>query len=149
MWRTWLVGVGVGLTAFGVAMALASGTVLFEPLYHLIDPAFWQAGPPDPGSVSFRAWAFGAWGATIAGWGVVIALLARDAFGRPERWAWWALAVGTGLWFVLDTVISIMHGVWFNVAINVVVSALVAVPLVATRSAANPRRGSDGRTVDR
>jgi hypothetical protein len=144
IWRTWLVGVGVGLTAFGVFMGLASGTPLFEPLYRLIDPAFWEAGPPDPGSVSFRAWTMGVWGATLAGWGITVTLLAREAFGRHERWAWWALAAGTGTWFVLDTGISLAHGVAFNVAINILVFVVVGVPLVATRSDAGLHREQSG-----
>ena len=149
IWRRWLIGVGVALTAFGIAMALASGTPLFEPLNRLIDPAFWEAGPPDPGSTGFEAWAFGAWGATIAGWGVVITLVAREAFGQPERWAWWAVALGTGLWFILDTGVSLAHGVGFNVAVNLVVLVLLAPPLIGTRSAAGVRRSRDPRTATR
>jgi hypothetical protein len=132
IWRTWLIVVGVGIAAGGVAMAVASGTPLFEPVYRLIDPAFWASGPPDAGTVSFRAWAIGAWAATIAGWGIVVTFVAHAAFGR-EAWAWRALALATGTWFVLDTGISLLHGVGMNVAFNVVVLALVAVPLLATR----------------
>ena len=146
IWRHWLIGVGVALTAFGVVMALASGTPLFEPLNRLIDPAFWEAGPPNPGSTGFEAWAFGVWGATIAGWGVVVTFVAREAFGWPERWAWWAVALGTGLWFVLDTGVSLAHGVGFNVAVNLVVLVLLAVPLIGTRRAAGVRRPRLPRT---
>lgn len=149
VWRTWLVCVGIGLTVFGLVMALVSGTPLFEPVNRLIDPAFWEAGPPDPGSANFQAWAYGAWGATLAGWGVVVTFTAREAFRRPERWAWWALALGTGSWFVLDTGISIAHGVGFNVAVNCLVLVLVALPLFGTRSAAARRRPSDPRTSTR
>ena len=64
--------------------------------------------------------------------GVVVALLSGTAFARGERWAWWALALGTALWFVLDTGVSVGHGVWPNVTINGGVAVLVAVPLLAT-----------------
>lgn len=138
LWRTWLTVVGIGLAVFGTGMALLARTPLFEPLHRLIDPAFWSAGPPDPGSVEFRAWAYGVWGATLAGWGIVVAFLAREAFGRAEPWAWRALALGTGLWFVLDTSVSAVHGVGANVVINVVVLAVVAVPLAATRPSREP-----------
>lgn len=60
-------------------------------------------------------------------------------FRRRERWAWWALALGTALWFVLDTGISAGHGVGINVAINLTVLVLIGVPLAATRVVASKR----------
>ncbi len=133
LWRRWLIAVGVGLVGIGTGMGLLAGTPAFQPLHGLIDPAFWAAGPADPGTVEFRSWAYGVWGAALVGWGVAVVFLAREALGRGESWAWQALAFGTGLWFVLDTTVSAAHGVWVNVAINAVVLALVAVPLAATR----------------
>lgn len=132
-YRKWLVAVGVILAAFGVAMALTSGTPLFRPLQGLVDPAFWPHGSADPGTVEFRAWVYGVWGATIAGWGVAIVFVAAQAFARREPWAWHAIALGTAIWFVLDTGTSLAHGVAFNVALNVVIAVLVAVPLAGTR----------------
>ncbi|HEX8941438.1 MAG TPA: hypothetical protein VF763_14920, partial [Candidatus Limnocylindrales bacterium] len=123
-WCRWLAVVAAGLTAFGLFMAVASGTGLFEPLHRLIDPAFWQS-PPDAAAVAFRAWAYGVWGATLAGWGITIGLLVHDAFARRERWSRQALAVATGAWFVLDTGVSVGHGVTANVVINVVILAAV------------------------
>ena len=145
IWRRWLLGVGLGLTTFGMLLALAAGTPLFEPVNRLIDPAFWEAGPPDSGSAAFQAWAYGAWGATLAGWGVVITFVAHEAFGPPEPWAWWALALGTGFWFVLDTATSVAHGVGFNVAVNCLVLVLVAPPLIGTRREAGLRRPRGSR----
>lgn len=137
--RRWLVGVGLLVTGFGAVMALASGTPLFDLFNRWVDPAFWSDGPVDPGTVDFQAWVYGAWGATLAGWGLVVTLLAREAFGRGERWAWWALASGVSVWFALDTTISLIHGVIFNVALNVVLFVLITVPLVATRNLATRR----------
>lgn len=131
-WAAWLAVVGAGLVVFGTAMALLAGTALFEPVHRLIDPAFWTAGPSDAGSREFRAWVYGAWGAALAGWGVVVAFVAWHALRRGERWAWPALAVGTALWFMLDTAVSLAHGVAANVVINAVVLAAVAVPLAAS-----------------
>jgi hypothetical protein len=133
LWRTWLMAVGGGLILFGTGMGLLAGTPAFGPLHGLIDPAFWPAGPSDPGTLEFRSWAYGVWGAALAGWGVSVVFLAREMLGRGKPWAWRALAFGTGLWFVLDSSVSAIHGVWINAAINVVVLALVALPLAATR----------------
>jgi hypothetical protein len=136
LYRRWLMVMGGALAIFGVGMSTTSATPLFEPFNRLIDPAFWPARPPDSQTVGFRAWAYGVWGATIAGWGVVIALLAHESFARGERWAWWALAAGTFLWFVLDTAVSLAHGVGFNVAFNIAVLVMIGTPLLAMRSLA-------------
>ena len=137
--RRWLTAVGLVVTGFGIVMAVASATPLFEVVNRLIDPAFWSDGPPDPGTAAFRAWVYGAWGATLAGWGVVFSLVAWRGLGNREIWAWWALATGTLLWFFLDSAVSLAHGVTFNVAFNVMLLALVGIPLGATRSAATGR----------
>lgn len=132
-YRKWLVALEVLLVVFGVAMALGSGTPLLRPLLGLVDPAFWPHGSVEPATADFRAWVYGVWGATIAGWGVAVVFVASQAFARREAWAWHAIALGTAFWFVLDTGISLAHGVVVNAAFNVVVVALVAVPLAGTR----------------
>ncbi len=130
--RRWLQVLGLLLGAFGTAMALAAGTPAFDTVDRLVDPAFWENGP-DAAAREFQAWAYGVWGATIAGWGIAVAFLAAQAFRRREAWAWHAIAAGTALWFVLDTGLSLAHGVTFNVAFNLAVLLAVAVPLLSTR----------------
>ena len=137
--RRWLTALGLLVTAFGLVMALTSATPLFDVFNRLIDPAFWGTTPNDPGTAAFHAWVYGAWGATLAGWGVTITLLAWEALGRRERWAWWAPAIGVSTWFVLDTTISLLHAVVFNIALNVALFVLAALPLLATRDLASPR----------
>jgi hypothetical protein len=129
----WLTVVGAGLTVGGVAMALLAGTDLFAPINSLIEPAFWSSAP-DAADVAFRSWVFGAWGATLAGWGLFVAFVASGPFRRGEAWSWWAIAAGTSLWFVLDTGVSLVHGVGANVALNVGLAALVAVPLAMSHA---------------
>ena len=127
----WLTAVGACLAIGGTAMALLAGTDAFTPINALIEPAFWPSGP-DAADAAFRSWVFGAWGATVAGWGLLVAFVAAEPFRRGEAWSWWAIAIGTTVWFVLDTGISLVHGVLANVAVNTVLAALVAVPLVAS-----------------
>ncbi len=42
-------------------------------------------------------------------------------------------SAGVGLWFVLDTLFSLAYGVLPNVVLNLIVFALFALPLAATR----------------
>ena len=69
----------------------------------------------------------------IAGWGTLIAFWAFYPFKTRERWAWNGLALATAIWYIADTVISAMYGVFFNVAFNTIMLFLLATPLVFTR----------------
>jgi hypothetical protein len=133
-WHRWLWWVSLGLVAFGVGMALLNRTFVFAPINRPIDSGFWIGGMLPDGVSAFQGWIYGAWGATVAGWGLTAALLVRHAFARSAPWAWWALAAGVGLWFVIDTFFSAAYAVWPNVVLNTVLLVLFALPLAATRS---------------
>jgi hypothetical protein len=65
---------------------------------------------------------------------VFLAFLAHTPFKRRERWARDCMAAGIGLWFVLDTAVSLYHRVYFNaLAVNVPLLLIVALPLWFTR----------------
>jgi hypothetical protein len=132
-WHRWLWWVSLGLIAFGLAMAVLNRTIVFAPINRPIDSGFWIGGTIPDGVSAFQGWIYGAWGATVAGWGLTAALLVRHGFARHAAWAWWALASGIGLWFVLDTLFSIAYGVLPNVVLNVILFVLFALPLAATR----------------
>ncbi len=130
-WCRWLWIASLVLIVFGIAMALLNQTIVFATLNRSIDPVFWPAQVPG-GVSAFQGWVYGAWGATVIGWGVMVAALARYAFPRREAWAWWAMAAGLGVWYVIDTAVSAMHGVWVNVVLNTVLIIMFAIPLAAT-----------------
>ena len=141
-WCRWLWIASLVLIVFGIAMALLNRTIVFATLNRSIDPVFWPAQVPE-GVSGFQGWVYGAWGATVIGWGVMTAALARYAFPRREPWAWWAMAAGLGAWYVIDTAVSALHGVWVNVVLNTVLIILFAVPLAATcRACLGPPSGS-------
>jgi len=132
-WQKWLLVVGVAITAFGLLMAVSSGTSLFDLFNRQINPAFWSVNAIDDATRRFQEWIYGAWGATIAGWGIVLTYIARYPFSKKERWAWDSLILGVLVWFVLDTSLSLFHKVYFNVALNTVLLLLGMLPLVFTR----------------
>jgi hypothetical protein len=131
-WSGWLTAVAVAVAAFGVFMSLFGGTPLFGPIDFFYDPSFWPGSAPAV-VTDYQAWVYGVWGATLAGWGIVLVFIARGPFAAGEAWAWRAVALGTAVWFVLDTLASLMHGVLPNVILNVVVLVLVAIPLWGSR----------------
>ncbi len=134
-WQRWLFILGVAVSVFGVMMALLSGTPLFDVFNRQIDPAFWGGQAVDRATKQFQHWLYGAWGATIAGWGITLTYMARYAFSRKERWARNGLIFGLLVWFLLDTSLSAFYGVYFNVVFNTTLLLLAGLPITFTRSA--------------
>jgi len=71
-------------------------------------------------------------GATIACWGVAMAWVVAGPFRRRERWAWFCVASSFAAWFVVDTWLSLTHGVTVNVFFNLGALALIGGPLALT-----------------
>ena len=117
----------------GILMALVSGTPLFDVFNRQIDPAFWETEAIDEAARRFQHWMYGLWGATIAGWGIFLTYVVSYPFKKKEKWARNCLIVGLLVWFVLDTSLSAICKVYFNVAFNTALLVLVMLPLVFTR----------------
>ena len=132
-WQRWLFVVGLGIADFGILMAVLSGTPLFDLFNRQIAPAFWATEPTLESIQRFRHWIYGVWGATIAGWGVIVTFNAHYPFRNKEKWAWNCLVLGLLVWFVLDTSLSIFYKVYFNAAFNTALLILAGLPVVFTR----------------
>ncbi len=132
LWQRWLIIVGVIITLFGLLMAFLNGTIVFNVFDTSINSVFFGSQTTSEGVSMFQRWVFGAWGATVAGWGVFATFIARYPFKRRERWARDCLFSGLILWFVIDTGYSMFFAVWINVILNVVIFLLVIIPVIAT-----------------
>jgi len=139
IWRIWLTLACLLVALFGLALALGGRGALFTFFMQRIDPLFWGPAGPPPGALAFQGWVYGAWGATVAGWGLMMAFLAWVPWGRREPWARNALAVSLGLWFVVDTFYSIYHGVWINAGLNLLVLVALGLPVVLCWREFTPR----------
>jgi hypothetical protein len=134
-WQNWLFIISLVITAFGLFMAFFNQTPFFDLFNRQINQAFWDSASLPAGLASFQGWLYGVWGATIAGWGIFLSFIVYFSFKQRQKWAWNCLAVGLGLWFVLDTGISWRYGVSFNVVFNIVVALATGIPLVFVRKA--------------
>jgi hypothetical protein len=47
----------------------------------------WSGTQVTPNVINFWRWIYGVLGATMAGWGAIMAFLARAPFSRKEKWA--------------------------------------------------------------
>lgn len=133
-WYRWLLIASIILIFFGVVLALFNQSLFFDFIFNIrINPYFWGGNEPDSTALHFQQWAYGVLGATIAGWGVIVFFIIRQPFRNQERWAWTASVAGIGLWYILDTFISIAAGVFYNAVFNTLLLAVFMVPLIFTR----------------
>jgi len=134
-WQRWLLVVSIFLVGFGLALALFNQTTFFDFLFNnQVNPVFWKDIPPNEGAFAFQRWAYGVLGATVAGWGIFLVFIANNPFRRKEPWAWTCLVVGVGLWYVVDTTLSLLSQVVFNALFNTALLVLLIPPLVFTRT---------------
>ncbi|MFW9983573.1 MAG: hypothetical protein ACFFCB_02460 [Candidatus Odinarchaeota archaeon] len=131
-WRYWLLGVSVFITAFGMFMAFLNHTLIFSFFNTQINPAFWGATPVPASAQAFQAWIYGAWGATVMGWGITMIFIAYYPFSQQERWAWKAVLVSVTSWYIIDTTISWLFTIIINVIFNTTILILVIIPLLLT-----------------
>jgi len=134
-WHRWLLAVSILVTLFGFFMALTSNRPLFDLFNDRINPAFWGQAGPGPAAEAFQQWVYGVWGATVAGWGILMIFVVYHSLRQQQRWAWRALVVALLAWYLLDTVISLYHGVLFNAAFNSLLLILFLPPLLFIRKA--------------
>jgi hypothetical protein len=131
-WQSWLYLLTIGMTFFGIFIALFNQSSVFDLFNQQINPVFWSVTDPGLSEAQFQGWLYGVWGATISGMGLLAAFITRYAFPRREKWARNGLLAGILVWFVLDTGISISYRVNFNAVFNIVLFILISIPLLLT-----------------
>ena len=128
------------LIQLAAAVVLALSAVLMlapslgEAFFHLV--YFQQPASPVAVPIEIQGYlrfANGIIGAVMAGWMMVIIMLARGPFRAGERFAWNAIAWPLLGWYVIDTAFSAAHGVWGNVLLNTGTALMFGVPLWASR----------------
>ena len=77
-------------------------------------------------------------GATLSCWAVAMLFVVHGPFARREPWAWWCVLASTLAWGVVDTAMSVYHGVTINVLFNMMPLVMICVPLAATWRAFHP-----------
>ena len=119
---------------FGLYLSFFAQSSIMDFLFNSnIDPYFWGKTELPESAMNFQGWIYGVLGATIAGWGTMIAFWAYYPFKTREPWAWSGLALATAIWFIADTAISAIYGVTFNMLFNTILLFLLVTPLVFTR----------------
>ena len=128
-WQRWLFVVSLLITLFGVAMTFLNSTEFFDLFNRQIDPVFWGSQNITGEAKNFQRWVYGVWGATIAGWGVMLGFIAYSPFRKREAWSWKCPVAGLAVWYLLDSGISIYFKVYFNAFFKTGLLILAAFPL--------------------
>lgn len=127
LWKTWLVVWALGTVVFGLVLAGAGDSAIdggARFVYRLLGgPAALDLNP-------VLRFSIGLMGAVSFGWGVTVLALAwqGERAGGPAVWR--AVALGFGLWFVLDSAISIHTGMPLNAVSNTLIVLAGLPPLL-------------------
>ena len=133
-WQKWLFAVSSIMAALGLFIALFNRSQIFDCVFNnQINPTFWIENAVVPGIIDFQSWIYGVLGATVTGWGILMAFIAKYPFKEKQKWSWNCLALATILWFVVDTSISIYFRVYFNAVFNTILFLAITLPLLFTR----------------
>ncbi len=142
-WRNWLNVWCVGVALFGLVLAGGAFDATSAPIRNLY-AALMPAGKLaldakmrmdlDP-DLRFTMAVLGAvsigWAGTL--WAAIQAALALQRFDTAAAQRVWTLALASVLfWFVFDSVLSVATGFWRNVIPNVVLTAGLLAPLIAS-----------------
>ena len=131
-WSSLIQAAAAVVLALSAVLMLAPS--LGEAFFHLV--YFQQPASPVAVPIEIQGYlrfANGIIGAVMAGWMMVIIMLARGPFRAGERFAWNAIAWPLLGWYVIDTAFSAAHGVWGNVLLNTGTALMFGVPLWASR----------------
>lgn len=133
-WQQWLVWANILAVGVGLLVAFAGNSFFFAPHNAQTVQVFFDGNPPSTEMMAFKNWLFGVIGGTIVGFHLLMIFIARNAFSKKERWAYYALWLGLISWFVIDSSLSAFYGAAYNVyLINIPAFAGIGLPLLMTR----------------
>ena len=116
-------------TAGGLLLVLAPDFVGLGWLNASVRAAFFGTGTVPAGAEAMRRWLYAVEGSTLAAFGILGWSVVHGAIRRRVRWGRNALTIAVGVWFPLDTFVSLRAGVWANAVLNVVIALLLLGPL--------------------
>ncbi|HQS57533.1 MAG: hypothetical protein B7Y56_09330 [Gallionellales bacterium 35-53-114] len=131
----WLYIVAIGHILLGFALPVLAFSSGFDFYAGQLRDTFWGAATVPAEALAFQRWIVALFGPTVASWGILMAYLVRAGVRSKEQWPWNGLLLSLIAWAPLDIAISLLHGFWLHVAIDIVAVTLIAVPALILRMA--------------
>lgn len=112
-----------------VTLAGLAGIVfgIFYSIFGLEGLPVYQKFVPQAG---FEGWSRGLYGATFIGFSVLLLLVGRRAIEQKDKELTKILMTGIGAWLVFEAAVSLIYGVYINVAVDVAIMAFLSFPLL-------------------
>lgn len=133
LWCNALLG-AIGLI---VLLSLLMITPPYPSIQYFNFILFGQTGFPGSMSqegVSYIKFIYAVLGCVMIGWMVPLIYLVHGPLRAGSTVAWKVTAISIGVWFVIDSAVSILLGYWQNAVSNVSLTVLIAIPLLMIRS---------------
>ncbi len=128
-WRNWLLLWCMAVILFGIVLAGAA----FEASSGPARAAFTLIGRPLPEMPdSLHRFLLALIGAVTIGWGLTLLAAIRTA-AAPSRPLWVGLTVAVLVWYVVDSLLSVVTGFPLNAVSNTVLLAGFLLPVLAAR----------------
>jgi hypothetical protein len=131
-WINWLVFATVFTMLFGLLMVVLPGLTLQGFGLMIFENAD-GFNAFEPLATAYIELAHAVMGAVLFGWGALMFMVVRKLMAKGIKESWGMVAVSVLLWYVPDTVFSLVSGFWQNALLNTGFAFLYAVPLFALR----------------
>jgi len=132
-WITWLTIVLIAVLAYSLLLVVAGAVA--GSLFGLLG-----FGPPasidTPELRDYLRLPYMVLGAVLAGWSLLMLLIVRGPLKEGAAWAPRFMLLAVGLWFVLDTGMSLVLGFPTHALFNIPFALALGVPLLVLRRAA-------------
>ena len=129
-WQNWFSAWAIFVALFG--LVLAGGA--FAATDGLTAALFTLFGNPLPADIdTHHRFAIGLMGAVTMGWGLTYFATFKALFAlEPAKAApiWRLVLMGSLVWYVIDSAISVATGIWMNAVSNTALLVLFLIPLV-------------------
>jgi hypothetical protein len=128
----WLLLVGLGHVALGVALAFAAHLAVTQPYFDYLHASV-SSLPPSAEFQGLLRTMVGLFGPTVASWGVLFCALVVLYRQHGHRLIKPALFAALLVWCALDSAISAHFGLLLHFYLNAVAALSIALPLWALR----------------
>ncbi len=124
----WMMGVAGVHLAVGMLLPLLATSSRLEGYHQGVLAAFWDGAAP-PAALALQQWWFALFGPTIQSLAILMAGLVWLGARRREPLAWACLIASVLLWAPQDMGISLLHGAWPHVWVDLFALGCMLPPL--------------------